>query len=110
MRFPQPRRARSAALLVALLLLAAAPVRGEEPGAEASAGNAQQMTEEQVLAIAFDVLLLRPMGFLQTMIGVAVTPIAWLLAIPGGLENDVIELLVTSPAEHTFLRPLGELS
>ncbi len=110
MRFPQPGRVRLAALLAALPLLAAPPVRGEEPGAEAGAGSAEQITEEEVLAIAFDALLLRPMGFLQTVIGVAVMPLAWLLAIPGGLENDVIELLVTSPAEHTFLRPLGELS
>jgi hypothetical protein len=110
MRLAQPRRARRAALLAALLVLSAPPVRAEDAAPQAGAAGTQQLTEEQVMAIAFDLLLLRPLGLVQTAIGVVLTPLAFVLAIPNDLENEVIEYLVKNPAQHTFQRPLGELS
>ena len=104
MRFPQLRRARWAALLALLAVLSAQPALAQ------GAVENQGITEERVGAIAFDVLLLRPMGFLQVVIGVAIFPIAWVLAVPGERESEVIELLITVPVQHTFTRPLGELS
>jgi hypothetical protein len=114
MRVAKPRRARRAAFLTALVLLAAAPaLAADEP-----ARGFSSLTEEQVAAIAFDVLILRPMGFLQTMIGGAILPIACLIELPawaldfeGALEPQaIVDYLVKAPAEHLFNRPLGELS
>lgn len=116
MRFAMPRRAQRAAFLaaLALLLLSATPALAADAPAAAASG----ITEEQVLAIAFDVLVLRPMGFLQTMIGGAMLPVAclvalpsWMFDFPGAVEADaIVDYLVRAPAEHLFNRPLGELS
>lgn len=109
MRFPQLRRARWAALLAALAVLSASPALAQSAASPQAAPD-QGLTEEQVTAIAFDVLVLRPMGFAQTFLGALILPIAWVLAVPGELENEVIEMLVYAPARYTFERPLGDFS
>ena len=110
----KPRRARRAALLAAFVLLAATPALAVDEPAGASRG----ITDEQVLAIAFDVFVMRPMDFMQVMIGAAVLPVAFLIALPswaldlaGAPEPQaLVDFIVKEPAQHLFKRPLGELS
>jgi hypothetical protein len=114
MHLAPPRRARRAALLAGLAFLCAPPALAADEATDGSPG----ITEEQVMAIAFDVLVMRPMGFTQVVIGGAVLPIAcgvamvsWMFDLPGALEfQEIVDYMVKAPAENTFERPLGELS
>jgi hypothetical protein len=102
----------AAALATALVLVAAAPIRAEEPESDASeAAAAEEFPEENLTPIfdkAFDVFPLRVMGAAQFAIGCAMLVPAWPLSWIGGGQNEVMDLLFWSPFDYTFRRPLGE--
>jgi hypothetical protein len=59
----------------------------------------------------FDCAVLRPFGFVRTIVGGALFVPAVVLAAPGGADNiqTAWEHFVAAPVEDTFKRPLGEL-
>jgi hypothetical protein len=59
---------------------------------------------------AFDVLVLRPLGFAALPVGVALFIPAALTTAPNGVESvqTALEFFVTNPANYVFKRPLGE--
>ena len=59
---------------------------------------------------AFDIVILRPIGFVASLIGAALfVPVA-LVTAPNGLDSveQAWEQFVITPAEHVYTRPLGE--
>ncbi len=58
----------------------------------------------------FDVVILRPLGFVASLVGAAMfVPVA-LVTAPNGLDSieQAWELFVIGPAEFVYTRPLGE--
>ncbi len=60
--------------------------------------------------MAFDVVLLRPLGLLRLVIGAAFFVPAAVVASPGGFDSieEALELFVLVPAEDLLERPLGD--
>ncbi len=60
------------------------------------------------VAVATDIFLARPASFLGTVAGAGF----WLITSPitylNGNASDTYELLVQTPADYTFKRPLGK--
>lgn len=58
---------------------------------------------------AFDLVVLRPLGFVQT----AVSGVFFVVALPVAAMTDttdeLVEICWTQPVDQTFRRPLGEL-
>lgn len=90
-------RLRSAALILALALAMPATAHAERDAAYY--GNA-----------TFDVIVLRPLGFAASLIGFALFIPAAFMTAPGGSEGieQAWEQFVVTPAEHVYVRPLGE--
>lgn len=88
----QRRRVLLLALVVVLLASPAQAKRGAS----------------RAVDITVDVLVLRPTTLGATVLGTlvyaALLPITW----PIGKESDVREVLVVTPFEETFQRPLGD--
>lgn len=111
-----------AALLVLSLCLATTP-SGAAPAEPTAPGDAQSLpgieSPERVYAevgaepnagqITQDVLIHRPLGFLQLAIGAVAFVPAWVLAYPFGGSDEVTRACITDPAQRTFHRPLGRL-
>jgi hypothetical protein len=96
-----PRSSRTLAL-AALCAVLLAPSAAQAQLA-ARAGRA--------LAAGVDVVIVRPLGFVALVVGaVAFVPVA-LIAAPQGRDGfeQAWEQLVEGPAEHVFVRPIGEL-
>ncbi len=74
------------------------------------AAAAQAESSPSRYAKAFDAVVLRPLGFLTTVIGVVFYVPAVLVSIPNGPEGreEAWDVLVGEPAESTFQRPLGD--
>jgi hypothetical protein len=58
---------------------------------------------------AYDLALLRPLGFLQVVVGAAFLVPSYPVALLVGGEEDVWRACVAEPVERTFRRPLGRL-
>jgi len=57
----------------------------------------------------FDATVLRPLSFIQTVVGVAFFIPAYPVSLVTGGSDHVVEFCVTDPVDRTFRRPLGEL-
>ena len=94
---------RSAAALLMALLAATVPARADD----AELDRVEQPPHFGLRA--YDLMLLRPLGFVQLAVGAVALvpsyPIAWFV----GGQEDVVEACVTDPARRTFARPLGQL-
>ena len=59
-------------------------------------------------AMLYDTIVLRPVGFVATVVG----SVFWLISLPFSAAGDNVdtatEKLVKEPAAYTFKRPLGE--
>jgi hypothetical protein len=59
--------------------------------------------------MAVDGLLLRPLGFVGTVLGTG----AWIVTLPfsalGGNVGEATNQLIVKPARYTFTRPLGDI-
>lgn len=60
-------------------------------------------------AMAADVLLLRPLGIVATVLGSAAFVVSLPFSALGGNVGQAADKLVAEPAAYTFKRPLGEL-
>jgi len=59
--------------------------------------------------MAFDLVILRPMGIIATALGSITYVISLPFSIPGGNQDEAYQKLVSDPADYTFQRPLGEM-
>jgi hypothetical protein len=100
------RRLRGALVVLALLLLLAPAAAALEPPADDS--DPWYVTAGNVGASVFDVVLLRPLGFLATVGGF----VCFTAALPfTAVQRDFStpwDIFVLGPADYTFLRPLGD--
>ena len=61
-------------------------------------------------AVSADIVVVRPVGFVATVLGSALFVVSLPIAAISGSTKDTAEALVYTPARLTFTRPLGELS
>ena len=61
-------------------------------------------------AVVFDLVLLRPLGLVTTVVGAALFVPAAVVTSPGGFDSieEAWELFVLVPAKCVFRRPLGD--
>jgi hypothetical protein len=89
--------AAAGALIASLLMPSEA---WSDPGSAAPSG----------FAVGFDAVLLRPIGFVATVIGTGLFLPAALVSAPGGRDSvqEAWELFVLVPGKYVFERPLGD--
>src|SRR5688572_28677611 len=61
-------------------------------------------------AVATDTLVVRPFGFVATVLGSVLFVVALPVAAISKSTSETAEALVMKPARMTFTRPMGELS
>ena len=74
-------------------------------------GMAEECTGEEQkdpAVMTVDALVVRPLGAVATVAGLAVFVVSSPFSALGGNIREAWESLVTSPAEFTFQRPLGQ--
>ena len=84
--------------LVSLFLLAASTPR------------IQAFDDYSFESVAADALVVRPMGFVATVIGSALFVVALPVAAISGSTHQTAEALVMKPARFTFKRPMGDMT
>jgi hypothetical protein len=79
-------------------------------------GSAQAQVTEEVdtapsgVAMAADLLIVRPLGLVATVLGTGLFVLQLPLSlIQGEPPNDAARKLVVEPAQFTFSRPLGDM-
>ncbi len=73
----------------------------------ARAGNESDL--ETGARKVFDLTLLRPLGFVQTVVSGAFLLVGMPIAAATGTTDQLVEICWTQPVDQTFRRPLGEL-
>ena len=58
---------------------------------------------------AYDLLVLRPLGFVQVVVSALVFVPAYPVALLVSAEDEVRDICITRPVDQTFRRPLGRL-
>lgn len=86
-------------LVAALLLLPMAVARAQDPLDE------KEITGSMMVA---DLLLMRPVGFVATVIGGAAFLISLPFSAAGGNMDAAADMMVGAPARFTFYRALGD--
>lgn len=94
---------RSLVFLIAAVLLitwAASPVLAKRK---------QSITGEDRNAVSmmFDLVVLRPLGLVATVVGTAFFVVSLPFSVLGGNTGEAAKKLVVEPAKYTFSRPLG---
>ncbi len=90
----------SAVLALALVATPLATVaQSEEP-----------VTGDRTTDMVLDVVVMRPLGLVATVLGTALTVVALPFTIPSGSVGASAHALIVRPAEYTFKRPLGDFS
>ncbi|MCC4115485.1 hypothetical protein LLG90_09000 [Aromatoleum toluclasticum] len=92
-------RKLAAALGAAVLLTMSAGVSAQQAGT---------VTGDRAGDMTADLLLVRPLGLVGTVIGAAVFVVALPFTLPTGSAGDAAHELVGKPFEYTFNRPLGD--
>ena len=64
--------------------------------------------ESNGAAMAADLVIVRPIGLLATVLGSAVFVVSLPFTLLGGNVEEAAKALVVEPARFTFVRPLGE--
>lgn len=99
---------RIALALSILLVLLSSPAASVEPSA--SGDDLDRVTRAPALArSAYDAVVLRPLGFVQVVLGAAVLLPAYPVALLVDGDEDVWRACIADPVERTFRRPLGRL-
>jgi hypothetical protein len=89
---------------------AGAPAPAAEPDAEVE--PAEEETESAISEFgikAFDAVIVRPLGAVATVTGLAFFAISAPLVAPSGNIPVAWEVFFLGPYEYTFVRPLGDL-
>lgn len=58
--------------------------------------------------MAADLLLIRPMGIVSTVLGCSIYVVSLPFSIPGGNQKEVWHTAVVEPAKFTFKRGIGD--
>lgn len=66
-------------------------------------------TEAGGVAMAGDLLIVRPIAFVGLICGAVIFALSSPFSALGGNINQAAEKLVKEPAAYTFVRPLGEM-
>ena len=82
------------------LLLAAIPLSAAAAPGSVSGDPAADMV--------VDIVVMRPLGLVTTVVGAALTVLALPFTIPSGSVKASANALIVEPARYTFERPLGE--
>jgi len=72
------------------------------------AQNPVEVHEKTAEGMAADLVVLRPLGLVSTVLGSVVYVVGLIFSVPGGNAAESGEILVKSPAKFTFARPLGD--
>jgi hypothetical protein len=81
------------------LLVTACPAPADDPNT---------ISGDKATDMIVDLLVVRPVGLATTIVGTALTIVALPFTIPSGSVRESAELMIVSPAEYTFKRPLGQ--
>lgn len=65
--------------------------------------------EEIPLKMTADLLLVRPLGLIATLVGGVVFILGSPFSALGGNINESFDYLLAKPAQYTFVRPLGDI-
>jgi len=74
----------------------------------ALAQNPVEVQEKTAEGMAADLVVLRPLGIVSTVLGSAVYVVGLIFSGPGGNASESADILVKEPAKFTFVRPLGD--
>ncbi len=94
-------RARSLFVIFVTLALLAG-------GTAAAAAEPSDLTWRDAPAVAFDVLLLRPLSAIATIVGVPFFVASVPFVAPAGEIMTSLDVFILAPAEYTITRPLGD--
>lgn len=73
-----------------------------------AAGESQRSSKPSASAIAADLLVLRPVGLIGTILGACGFIIALPVTVPTKKVDSIGQDLVIAPFHYTFERPLGK--
>ncbi|HXC50161.1 MAG TPA: hypothetical protein VN634_04700 [Candidatus Limnocylindrales bacterium] len=96
------------AISIAAFLLAASPARAVYDPADSDVTLDQEASEGP--AIILDVVIVRPLGLVATVVGTALFVVALPFAAATRDYATPAHFLVVQPARFTFERPLGDWS
>ena len=77
-------------------------------GSGYAAGQSQRSTKPSAAAIAADLIVLRPVGLIGTILGACGFIIALPVTVPTKKVDSIGQDLVIAPFHYTFERPLGK--
>lgn len=104
----------AAFLILATSLAQAAESYPLEPHPEKPYSNREPYSEElypnrepSAAELITDVVIVRPLGIVATVVGAVFYVIALPFSLPSGSADQAAEALVKDPAKYTFQRPLG---
>ena len=63
--------------------------------------------DRNAVSMMFDLVLLRPLGLVATVVGTAFFVVSLPFSALGGNTGEAAKKLVVEPAKYTFSRPLG---
>ena len=99
-----PAMQRGLALLTATALLSAVLVAPAAAAADPTAGASRDYA-----AITVDMLLLRPLSVMSTLLGSALFVISLPITAPFRVVGAASDQLVVEPGAYAFTRPLGQI-
>ncbi len=91
------------AMFLVLALLATAPLAYAERGYDSTTLEDEVSGEEMIL----DLVLLRPIGFVATVLGAVAFVASLPFTIPLKQVNEAAKKMVVKPGKYTFTRSLG---
>lgn len=91
---------------LALSLTAAALLAGALPAPALADSTGKEEGDD--ISIALDLVMLRPIGLVATVIGTVAFVASLPIALPTGSVGKTFTALVKEPAKYTFVRELGE--
>jgi hypothetical protein len=74
------------------------------------ADEGNTVTGDKATDMVVDLVVIRPLGVVTTIVGTALTVVALPITIPTGSVKKSAQALIVKPAEYTFERPLGEFT
>ena len=75
----------------------------------ASADDSSSAVKPSPGAVIADLLVLRPIGFAGTIMGLAACIVSAPVTIPFNSTHEAAKVLVFEPYDYTFERPLGKM-
>jgi hypothetical protein len=101
MMFRFATKSSVAVLLILSMLITAPLVYAEKAFTQELA---EEVSGEEMI---LDLILLRPFGFVATVIGAAAFVVSLPFTIPLKQTNEAAQKMVVAPGKYTFTRPLG---